>query len=261
MGSHTGDFFERFIKKAVICIANLGADLRDGERGIGEKLAGPFNADMLQIFHDAGAGSLFEKAGEVAFAQKEVVRQLFDCDFFGIIFPEILDAVRDQLMAVFDDGALRRGMILPIKAVNLEKKLTEGKTEKLHIIDAFGSKFQVHFFIELFDLGPHRAAQFEIRTVDDLVGVERFIQHNIGQLHKDGEMNIDAADKFREKAEVVDNQMLRIAFVRGIKTVGCPGVDDIELSLGYGIGDVVVNMIPFSVIDIDDLDKIMGMYF
>lgn len=74
-------------------------------------------------------------------------------------------------------------------------------------------------------------------------------------------MNIDAADKFREKAEVVDNQMLRIAFVRGIKTVGCLGVDDIELSLGYGIGDVVVNMIPFSVIDIDDLDKIMGMYF
>lgn len=44
MGSHTGDFFERFIKKAVIRIANLGADLRDGERGIGEKLAGPFNA-------------------------------------------------------------------------------------------------------------------------------------------------------------------------------------------------------------------------
>ena len=76
----------------------------------------------------------------------------------------------DQLMAVFDDGALRRGMILPIKAVNLEKKLTEGKTEKLHIIDAFGSKFQVHFFIELFDLGPHRAVQFEIRTVDDFVG-------------------------------------------------------------------------------------------
>ena len=75
------------------------------------------------------------------------------------------------------------------------------------------------------------------------------------------DMVIDAADKFREKAEVVDNQMLRIAFVRGIKTVGCPGVDDIELSLGYGIGDVVVNMIPFSVIDIDDLDKIMGMYF
>ena len=30
-------------------------------------------------------------------------------------------------MAVFDDSALRRGMILPIKAVNLEKKLTEGK--------------------------------------------------------------------------------------------------------------------------------------
>ena len=52
-------FFERFIKKAVICIANLGADLRDGERGIGEKLAGPFNADMLQIFHDAGAGGRF----------------------------------------------------------------------------------------------------------------------------------------------------------------------------------------------------------
>ena len=71
MGSHAGDFFERFIKKAVIRIANLGADLRDGERGIGEKLAGPFNADMLQIFHDAGAGGLFEKAGEVAFAQKE----------------------------------------------------------------------------------------------------------------------------------------------------------------------------------------------
>lgn len=40
MGSHAGDFFERFIKKAVIRIANLGADLRDGERGIGEKLAG-----------------------------------------------------------------------------------------------------------------------------------------------------------------------------------------------------------------------------
>ena len=233
MGSHTGDFFERFIKKAVIRIANLGADLRDGERGIGEKLAGPFNADMLQIFHDAGAGGLFEKAGEVAFAQKEVVGQLLDGDFFGIIFPEILDAVRDQLMAVFDDGALRRGMILPVKTVNFQKKLTEGKPEKLHIIDSLGSKFQV----------------------------QRFIQHNIGQLHKDGEMNIDAADKFREKAEVVDNQMLRIAFVRGIKTVGCPGVDDIELSLGYGIGDVVVNMIPFSVIDIDDLDKIMGMYF
>ena len=107
MGSHAGDFFERFIKKAVIRIANLGADLRDGERGIGEKLAGPFKADMLQIFHDAGAGGLFEKAGEVAFAQKEVVGQLFDCDFFGIIFPEILDAVRDQLMAVFDHRAFR----------------------------------------------------------------------------------------------------------------------------------------------------------
>ena len=76
------------------------------------------------------------------------------------------------------------------------------------------------FFIELFDLGPHRAVQFEIRTIDDFVGVERFIQHNIGQFHKDGEMNIDAADKFRGEAEVVDNQMLRIAFVRGIKTVG-----------------------------------------
>ena len=82
MGSHAGDFFERFIKKAVIRIANLGADLRDGERGIGEKLTGPFNADMLQIFHDAGAGGLFEKAGEVAFAQKEVVGQLLDGDFF-----------------------------------------------------------------------------------------------------------------------------------------------------------------------------------
>ena len=40
---------------------------------------------MLQIFHDAGAGGLFEKAGEVAFAQKEVVGQLLDGDFFGII--------------------------------------------------------------------------------------------------------------------------------------------------------------------------------
>ena len=104
---HAGDFFERFIKKAVIRIANLGADLRDGERGIGETLAGPFNADMLQIFHDAGAGGLFEKAGEVAFAQKEVVGQLLDGDFFGIIFPEILNAVRDQLMAVFDHRAFR----------------------------------------------------------------------------------------------------------------------------------------------------------
>ena len=61
MGSHTGDFFERFIKKAVICIANLGADLRDGERGIGEKLAGPFNADMLQVFYDTGTGCFFKK--------------------------------------------------------------------------------------------------------------------------------------------------------------------------------------------------------
>ena len=74
-------------------------------------------------------------------------------------------------------------------------------------------------------------------------------------------MDIDAADKFRKKTKIVDNQMFRITCISRIKTVWCPGINDVEFSLGNRIVGAIVNVIALSIIHVNNLNKIMGMYF
>ena len=152
-------------------------------------------------------------------------------------------------------------MILPIKTMDFQKKFAERKTEDFHIINAFGGKFQIHSFIKIFNFCSHGTAQLKIRAVDDLVRIERFIQHDISKFQENRHMDIDAADKFRKKTKIVDNQMFRITCISRIKTVWCPGIDDVELSLGDRIGGAIVNVIALSIIYVNNLTKIMGMYF
>ena len=41
--------------------------------------------------------------------------------------------------------------------------------------------------------------------------------------------------------------------------MGRPGVDDVQIAFGHGVGSIVVCVVAFSVADIDYFDEIMGM--
>ena len=53
--------------------------------------------------------------------------------------------------------------------------------------------------------------------------------------------------------------MLGVILVCGIKAMGRPGVDDIQVAFGHGISGIIVNMVAFSVADIGDFNEIKGM--